>query len=324
MKKSIFIIAALVTSQMSYAQQDTVFFPVHEIGVSAGTGLSTLLYKSVGEDGAVKAGAGGVFSFDYAYNFNYNWAIVTGVSFLYSQQRAESKSISQNYEQTYEFEPNVFTTIILNSTLKNWTEKQEALFLQIPVMARYQSALKGKIQYYVALGGKIGFNVLNSYKAHADMLVTEGVFDEFRQVFTNIPNHNFMTINDMEYSGKGANFIPNFSIAFEAGVKQTITSSTRLYVGLFCEYGLSNLNGGDRYAVSGLENNLVSYQPDNSHVFNYAGLLQSGTMKNNSVNLLSAGLKLRFTFNLKNRKTMFGSKIVYYKSEKYSSSGSIK
>jgi hypothetical protein len=321
MKKLILITAALLTVQTVHTQ-DTVF-PVHEVGISAGTGLSTLLYKRTGENGAVKAGAGGVFSFDYAYGFNRNWAIVTGVSLLYSQQQAESKSINQGFEQTYEFEPGVFTTLILNSTLKNWIEKQKALFLQIPIMARYQSSLKGKTQYYVALGGKVGFNVLNNYKAYADMLVTEGIFDEFKQVLTDIPNHNFVTINNVEYRGKGKNFTPNFSIAFEAGVKQTITSNTRLYVGLFCEYGVNNLNGSGRHAAPESESSLVSYQPDNSGIFNYVGLLQSNTMKNNSVNLLSAGLKLRFTFYLSNKKVMFGGKIVHYKNEIYSSSGSI-
>jgi hypothetical protein len=323
MKKIFFIIAALAALQAARAQ-DTVFHSAHELGVSAGTGLSTLLYKSVGIDGAVKAGAGGVFSIDYAYSFRPDWAIVTGISFLYTQQQAESKSISQSVEQTYIFDAPTTTTLLLNSTLEKWTEKQSASFLQIPIMIRYQSTLKGKTQYYVALGGKLSFNVLNTYNAYADVLVTTGNFDEFKQVFTNVPNHNFTTTSGVQYKGKGTNFVPDFSIAFEAGVKQTITSGTRLYAGLFCEYGLSNLNGGNKYEVITPENTLISYEPDNSRMFSYAGLLQSNTMKGKHVNLFSAGLKLRFTFCLgKRRIAMFGGRTVHYKGAEYSSSASI-
>jgi hypothetical protein len=298
MKKIFFIAVTLTLATLQTVRAHGG--AVHEVGVSAYTGLSTLLYKSTGVDGAVKAGAGGGFSLDYGYNFNPNWAVVTGVSLLHTQQRAESKSISQSVEQTYIFDEPV--TLYLSSTLENWTEKQRLFFLQIPIMARYQSALNGETQYHIAFGGKISFNIWNSYDSYADRLVTEGNFDEFKQVFSNVPSHNWLTTNNVEYNGNNDFLTPEFSLAFEIGVKQIVTGRTWLYAGLFCEYGLSNLNSKMKHKTPVADNELISYDPDDSRMFKYTGLLQSNTMRENRVNLFSAGLKLRFTFCLGEKK----------------------
>jgi hypothetical protein len=321
MKKIFFITVSILTAQFAQSQ-------LHEVGISRGTGISTLLYKGTSIDASVKVGAGFVLSFDYIYNFRPNWGLSTGVSFLYAQQKVKSNSVSESVAQTYIFD--VPTKLLLNSMLKNWSEKQNSLFIQIPIMARYQSTLDGKTQYYISIGGKVGFNVLNDYVARADMLTTSGNFDKFRQVFNNVPNHNFITINDVKYNGRSPNFVADFSVAFEAGAKWAIGSRNCLYAGLFCEYGLTNLNGGNRYDAANIENTLISYQPDNTGMFSYSGLFQTNITKDNRVNLFSIGLKVRFTFCLGKRltasggKTMFGSKTVRYKSEKYSSGASIR
>jgi hypothetical protein len=286
MKKIFLILTVLAVANVQVKAQDS---SKHELGLSAGTGLSTLLYKRTGDEGAVKGGAGLAGSLDYSYSFHPNIAIVTGLSLTYSSAQAESKAISQSVEQTYMFD--VPTTLELASNLENFTERQKTIFLHIPIMVRYQSTIVGKTQYYVALGGKIGFNVWNKYKAHADALVTTGNFDEFKQIFKDVPSHNFLTTNNVNYSGVKTFNTPDFSIALEAGVKQTITRGTRLYVGLFCEYGLTNL-----LSIRGTEDALISYNPDNSRTFQYSGLFQSSHIS--SVHLLSAGLKVRFTFCL--------------------------
>ncbi len=288
MKKIYFTLLLIGNCALVKGQTDSVASNFkHEVGLGAGAGLSTLLYKTNAD---VKAGAGGVFFFDYAYSFRPNWSIVTGVSLSYAQTQAEAKAIKQRTQQTYIFD--VPTTLYLESEFENLREKQEALFIHIPVMIRYQSTLEGNTQYYVALGGKIGLNVWNRGRAYADKLITTGNFEDFKQIFKDVITHNFTSTSNVNYENEMPLSNIDFSVAFEAGVKQTITRGTRLYVGLFCEYGIGSLTNKHK------EDALVSYEPDDSKIFNYIGLLASSHLDGKKVNLFSAGLKMRFTFCL--------------------------
>ena len=211
----ILIIMLLMLSSTAYSQE---YFK-HEVSVGLGGGLSTLSYKT--SFGDQKNGFGGLFTVGYHYFFTPEWAIGTGVDVALYNSKFDLKSVANRH--SVDARDYQGATFVFSSEASDFNEKQQAVMLQIPIMAQYQF---GEM-YYVAGGGKIGLPLSKKYTG-------KGTFDNYG--YFSAENYTYHSPDDRQmgfdrFIGKESDgdldLKASFLLALEAGVKQIGRASCR-------------------------------------------------------------------------------------------------
>jgi len=289
MKKIIIItfIAAL-SSQLVTAQPD------HELSLSLGGGLSSLMYSPT--KGSSNLGAGGEAGLGYTM-FLHNvsaaetgkvvraqWGIHSGVGL--AMYNSSASAISESTVQTGIPDSDNGDLFDLHTTLKDYKETQSAIYLNIPVMALYDLE-----PFYILAGFKFGIPLTGKFKPDNAIFTNEAYYPKYR---------NWLTGQDFAGLGKFERKNPEGKVDFgfttmlslEAGFKQRLNWKHFIYIGVYFDYGLNNS------LKKGSEQSFVNY--------NYSELDPEGGFTTNSVlssfcdktNIIAAGLKLRLAMRL--------------------------
>jgi len=286
MKKLIIItLFAAMSSQYVSAQAG------HEFSAYAGGGLSSLLYNPL--KGSSNAGFGGEFGVGYTFFsgksqasetgtiVHAKWGIHSGVGLgLYGAKANLDKETTVQKNIPDSDNGDLFD---LHTTLTGYEETQQAMFLNIPLMALYDV----KSCYFMA-GFKFGIPLSGKFKPKEATFTNEAEYKQYE---------NWLT--DQEFAGLGTfkrkspdgavDFWLTTMLSLEAGYKWRINSQLSLYAGVYFDYGL---------------NNSLKNSPKPFVNYNYSVENPSGGFTTNSVlssfaektNIMAVGVKARLAF----------------------------
>lgn len=263
MKKQLIIGLSLLFCSVIQAQENGHYF-----SLNAGGGFHNLSYKL--KNGSEKGSLGGCIDAGYSYFVNEQWGFHTGIGLQsYSPEatisyETETPSIDTDGE-SYEFQ----------TYYKSWKEKQQLLFIDIPIGVQYRFGFSEKIRFLSSAGMKILIPVNTTYKTTGGEIVTTGYYSQYNVVLKDLPQHGFSTITD-QFCGD-ISMKPSLSGYVEFGALYGLSSALDLYVGGYADYGLNNLAKSKNDAI---------YQTDGV----YNGILSSNQM--DKAKVMSLGFKV--------------------------------
>ena len=257
----------------------------HEFSINAGGGLSTLNLDL--KSGKYTANFGGEAGLGYYYFLNPHFGIGTGFNVaLYN-----SDITLDNFSRTTDSRSPEGTSMKFSYMYNDYKEKLTSIMLTIPVMFQYQT--NGKIGFYIAGGGKIGLPVLsNKSKTTADKLTTSAFFPDWLYTYDDLPQYGYGVYRNISKE-TDINLKPAFMISAEAGAKWKLNENMSLYTGGYIDYGLNDIT---KDPVSGDYLLNYSVSTDYPSGFTYNSLANT---RNNKINPLAIGLKVRFSFGCK-------------------------
>lgn len=265
----------------------------HEFSVYGGGGLSGLSYKS--DAGKQKNGFGGQFGLGYRFYFTSNVGIGTGIEYAPYNAKFKADNVNSGHRAT-DFEDVAFD---FRSSVTGYEEKQNAAFLQIPLMLQYLT--DSDQGFYVAGGFKAGIPLSGKYSSTASMLQNSGFYSEEIYEYTTQQFMGFGTFNGITSKGD-LTFKTAFFLSLEAGMKFGLSGNFSLYAGAYLDYALNN-------AVKKPSLLLVAYNTTNPTDFTlnsvansqYAqnGVAQSFTDK---IAPVAAGVKIVVAMGSRNNK----------------------
>jgi len=300
--KKIFLFITLglfAISAFSQQQQNR-----HEFSVWAGGGINSLQSTklAVGENSLGLGMLGGI---GYNYFINYNWSIGTGVEFswLNGSLKYNKQGLNGTYEAFDGSEIGGFGYGYFDLNYNNteaYKESQRAFYLNIPLMAKFQTNnIWNEHKLYFAAGMKFG---IVSFGGHYE---GDGGAFEVAEYLTNehvqLPFHAItpsVTDGDVDFRF-------NYILSAEAGMKWKLSDALALYTGLYFDYGLSNIRPNIN-SVDDAADQLVQYnrpsQPwlsDETYAMNSAMTSNyNGKEMVGKVNTIGFGLKAQLAFGI--------------------------
>ena len=247
MKKQLIIGLSLLFSSAIQAQEKGHYF-----SLNAGGGFHNLSYQL--KNGSEKGGLGSSVDAGYSYFFNEHWGLNTGIGLQSYRPKAtlnyqSSTPLTDTDGEAYEYRTNY----------NNWKEKQQLLFLDIPIGIKYRFGFSEKIRFLASAGMKVLIPLKTTYKTIGGEIVTTGYYSQYNVVLKDLPQHGFSTITD-QYSGD-VSIKPSYSGYAEFGALYGLSSRLDLYVGGYVDYGLSNVmkgSNGTVYQYDGVYSGILS------------------------------------------------------------------
>jgi len=270
MKKLIIVIIATTCSLCASAQA------VHEFAISGGGGLSALNYKL--SSGERISGFGGDFGVGYICIFEGQWGFHIGVEAGMYNAKTEIDHVEIVTGQLRDSDGDRFD---LYTTLYDYTETQKAMFLNIPVMAQFQTI--GKQKFYAKAGVKIGIPVNATYSGSGAELYNQAYYSEYKNWLTEPTSAGLGTFTNLKSEWKLKLGVA-VTLAIETGVKWRLGAKAALYTGAWFDYGLNNILKDQPF---------VNYDKDAPAAFTTNSVLPALTEK---MNIMAAGVKLRLAF----------------------------
>jgi OmpA-OmpF porin, OOP family len=162
--------------------------------LTVGGGLHNLAYDL--QDGTQSGRFGTTMNAGYTYFFTQHWGVQTGLGVQSYNARSTVNYQSVTPQVDIEGE-----SLEFRATYNNWQEKQQALFLDIPLALQYQHALSEKISIHGSVGGKISITFTSSCKTTGGEITTTGYYPSLNAELSDLPEYGFLTTTD-SYGGK--------------------------------------------------------------------------------------------------------------------------
>lgn len=269
MKKILFISLLLWGASALQAQEKS-----HSLYFNAGSGFHHLKYDLL--NGNQENSAGYTFNAGYNYFFSPNWGLGAGLGLESFLSKATLNYQTSNPSVDADGESFEFRT-----KYTDWQEKQNVLFLDIPLSFIYQKELSQKLKLQLSAGPKVSFAVQSSYETPGGSIETTGYYSKYDVVLFGMPQHNFTTLTG--FSEKNIHLNPTLSACGNLGGLYRLNAGMDLYGGFYFDYGLSNMiDAQDK----------LLYQEDGV----YNGLFSSGLV--DKVRQVAFGLKIGLNFRL--------------------------
>jgi OOP family OmpA-OmpF porin len=247
MKKIIVAGFVFLVTVSLHAQEKDQF-----LSFTAGGGLHGLSYSALG--GTQQNRLGYSFDIGYSYFFSANWGVRCGLGIQSSGARStlnfqSAESATDADGDHYEF----------GSKYTNWQEKQQVLFLDIPLVAQYRRAVGKKIGLLGSLGVQLSVPVHSRFKTTGGEIVTTGYYSQWNVELSDLPRHGFTTITD-SYNGE-LSLRPSYMVIADIGGLYTLSPKVDLYLGAYINYGLNNALRSDTkdiYQLDGVYNGMLA------------------------------------------------------------------
>jgi hypothetical protein len=247
----------------------------------------------------------------YAMGIHIPWSEYTnvggGVSYTIFPLKWFGVSIAAEYTSTSlhvplaDFEVDIDGVYYYNSRIESMdfhtvaqglAANATAAYVHLPLMLHFQTL--GANKFSAAVGVRWGFAPRGSYTVSADRIRSSGTFASSGQTFTDMPNHGFVTISKPKVSDALA-LTSSAALAAELGGRWQLSHNTAFYIGLYVDYGLSNI------APSTIDVSLEIVQEHLPDEFKNDAELMANIPKRTtvalpSVHLVEAGLKVRWTW----------------------------
>ncbi|MDR1645628.1 MAG: hypothetical protein LBS05_07395 [Tannerellaceae bacterium] len=263
----------------------SVYGQKNEVSFHAGGGLSTLGYSL--SQGDRTQGFGGEAGVGYIRFLSRSFGVGSGVSLsLYNASAAGIGNTIANFADEYG------DSYELRTSFTGYNERQQALFLRIPLTLQYRGG--GRHPLYVQAGVGLNIPVSARYEASAATLHNEAYYPTYDVAIT-LPS--FMGLGDFtnRRTEDKLTLQTVYTASVETGIRWRLAPSWALYTALYADYGLNdavkdrnrdhfrpNATTPDDFALNSV---LVSRQAPSSP---FAG----------STSLIAIGLKFRIAFTL--------------------------
>ncbi|NEW84753.1 MAG: outer membrane beta-barrel protein [Mariniphaga sp.] len=274
MKKQLIIGLSLLFYANTQAQETQ-----HNLYFNAGGGLHNLSYDL--RNGTEKGSFGYSVNAGYSYFFNINWGLQAGVGL-----RSFSPEATINYSTKAPSTDTEGMDYEYHSVYNNLKEKQELLFLDLPLGLQYQFEVNEKLRLLAGTGVKISIPVKETFKTTGGDITTTGYYSLWNVELSDMPQHGFENIQK-PFTGD-VSVKTSFSGFVDLGTLYELSSKLDLYTGCYFDYGLNNvLKSSDK----------LLYQQDGV----YNGILASD--QTNHARTISLGLKVGVLWHLGSEKT---------------------
>jgi OOP family OmpA-OmpF porin len=233
-----------------------------------------------GQNKLLPAGSLGLL---YTFELGRNWGLITGITggVYRTQATLPNGTTFSNYQ--VDDEGSAFN---YSMKTEGYKETQQFLAAGVPLLLQFHTAGAGT-QWYFNGGGKVVLPSSDNAAISAQQLNLSGYYPDYNVTLSNLPQHGFGTITNWKAS-TSAVLKPAAALIAATGLSFGLSHSTRLYTGLYAEYGLTNLKSGSDSMP------LVTYNPTGITAIKASGILNmqnAGQMK-----VLSFGLQVRISF----------------------------
>jgi outer membrane protein OmpA-like peptidoglycan-associated protein len=249
--------------------------------VEAGGGLQGMHYTL--SNGKSQPQPGGSLGLGYSFRLSSNVDLLTGVSGGIYRTKATLKDgvISSSYQVD-----DMGSAFQYNVRATGYQETQKFFAASVPILLQYHTTGEG-LQWYFDGGGKVFAPFGSNVNGSARQLVLSGYYPDFNIDVSNLPQHGFGTVNGWK-STATAKLKAGAALSAATGVSFGLSGGTRLYAGLFVDYGLTAITQkGDSLP-------LVAYSSGGLNTAKAGSILNMhGT---GSAKLFSLGLQVRISF----------------------------
>ncbi|TDN83869.1 outer membrane protein with beta-barrel domain [Salegentibacter sp. 24] len=279
--KLLILLALLNVTSQSFAQSK------NEVSLYLQGAFSKLDYEVFNQKSDMENGFG--IGASYAYYLSPNWSIGTGVELQYMKASLYLAQIDGAYT-TQDSEGEDFE---FRYTLEDISENQDVYFMNIPLQVQYETP--GKIRFYAASGIKVGVVLKSEYETLYTSLMTSGYYPQYNVELTDPEFAGFGEFGPGESSKTDLGLKTNFIGHFESGLKLMLANEQSIYLGLFLDYGLNDIQPEISRAK------LINYNPQDPTEFTIASVLSSLPDEGLSQDMgelktLAYGLKVRYAF----------------------------
>jgi len=272
-----FCLAALVTRPSAQG-----------LGIELNGGLQGTKYQL--QNGQSQPLPGGSVGLNYTFRLSSRWDLLTGIAGgLYRTQATLRDGVISSTDQV----DDAGSAFQYNMTTVGYKETQQFFTVGIPLLLQYHTT-GARTQWYFDAGGKASVPFNTSVQISAQRLNLSGYYPDYNLNVSNLPQHGFGTLNDWKASAS-TELKPSAALCWATGLSFKLSRGTRLYTGLYVEYGLTGLK----------ENNdsmpLVTYNSTGVSGVKSNSVLN--TQATGQVTLLSFGLQVRLNFGSAKTKT---------------------
>ena len=261
-----------------------------EFSIFLGGGLSSIHHKDAPGD-VFFNGSSIDFGIGYTHYFNRNWGIFAGLGpGIYNTRK------SVNFD---EFNPQMTSPMHHNDIFDlysniDYNETFEILFLNLPVMLRYQSQQniltrrqsQSANNGFYAMGGVIvGLPLKDAYASEITRITNRAYFPELDNWMGTQEFAGFGVFNDVVGDDGNMNLDLSIRLALEAGLKWRLNNNFMLYTGIYGTFGLNNTTKNTR-------------EPYLNHIAVNGGYLPNFTLLSFSdkIDMMTVGKILRLAF----------------------------
>jgi hypothetical protein len=258
-----------------------------EYSLHFGGGISTLSYKPI--IGKYKAGYGPQIGFTYLHAMDKQFAIGTGLELTSYKSEFEMPHQAFNFEAK-DLDGETFT---LRTQATYYAEKQEAFFLQVPVMIYYIGDWQKPTNFYGAIGGKIGLPIVSKYENNYDFATTayyllENI--EYEHPFIAMGRHQNKKTEDLTLD-------IHLMLSLQAGMRFKIAERWWLYAGLYVDYSVNSF-GRERQKSNLIRYNTSGTSPNYQITSIIDATDDTNTEMTTAVRTLSAGVTIRIALRM--------------------------
>lgn len=279
-------VAGIFTCTAASSQSKTK----HEVSFWGAGGLSTLKYDT--EAGSNKNGFGGAVGVGYNYLLTDRWSLGTGAELSFYNAKTEIGSLSDSYkandgEADFEF----------RTAISNYEEKQNTMFINIPVVVQYQLPVMSENKFYVSGGFKFGIPASKKFKVVNADLKNVGYYAHLENPIDGPRFMGFGSFNQKDIKDD-LDLKVAYMLSFETGMKWNLSESLSLYTGAYFDYGLNDISKNN-------DKRLIGYNKENPEEFIHNSTLSSQytadgetTVLVDKIKPVAIGIKVRLAFGL--------------------------
>jgi len=256
--------------------------PLNEFSIYGGGGLAAFCFQPSIKN-ASSMGYGGDAGLGFTRFFNQNWGIHIGAGLGFFNVKNKVDNLRFITPEQKDCEDNLFD---LHTTLHEYEETHQAIFLTVPLMLQYQTKMNQafnlnkdkKMGYYVMAGFKALFPLNYSHTSEIASLNNAAYYPEFDNWIYSLPILGLGSFDGNSVKGK-LKFDVLTMFAFETGAKWRIGERFFLYTGVYFDCGLHDP----------IRKNRVPYT---NYIYPDKFLLEF----TKTMNLMAAGIKLRLAY----------------------------
>ena len=255
-----------------------------EFGVALDGGLQGMHYSL--RNGETKLLPGGSLNLNYVFPIYKGFGILTGIGAgLYRTQATLQNGLTFAYNEI----DDQGAAFLYNVRFTEYKETQQTLAVTIPLLLQYHTDGAG-VQWYIDGGAKAFLPVKTSIKVTSQQINLSGYYPNYDLVISDLPQHGFGTVNGWK-SNAAARLKASAAVSTATGFSFGISHGTRLYAGVYADYGLLALKS----KTDSLP--MVTYSPGGIGKVTANGVLK--TQNAGEPKWLSFGVQLRLTWGSK-------------------------
>ena len=272
MKKQLIILLTLFLCSNLKAQEEGQY-----LYANVGGGFHNLSYGL--KNGNEQGRSGCSFLAGYGFNFNKHWGLKTGIGL-----QSFNAVATLNYLTVAPSVDADGTAYDYKTNYLNWKEKQQLLFIDLPLGLQYRFHLKDNIQILATAGMKVSIPLKTTYRSIGGEISTKGFYSQYNVELQDLPRHGFNNITDRLTGSVSVR--SSYSAFADLGAEYALLDQLSLYAGGYVDYGLNN--------VAKSAGKLV-YQQDGV----YNGVMASD--QTNSARTIALGLKAGIVWHFGNK-----------------------